>query len=225
MSGGDEKRGSWDRLTETFLAGVLGILPLALTVAVLAWVVGFVHDLAGPSSACGKLLQSVGMTVSTCELTAYVLGLITAVVLVYVLGVMVQHGAGRRWQSAFDGALHRIPVLGTVYDASKNLSSVFDRRKDSLQGMQPVICYFGDDGVAATPALMPTPDLVRMRGKDYHVVIIPTAPVPFGGALFCVKAEWVKPADCSFDELVGIYMSMGFSAPKCLGRGEAGSSE
>src|SRR4029079_16936112 len=108
----------------------------------------FVHDLAGPDSTCGKLLRCVGMTVSTCELTAYVLGLISAVVLVYGLGVTMQYGAGRRWQNAFDGAFHRIPVCGTVYDASKNLSSVFDRRKDSLQGMQPVICYFGEEGLA-----------------------------------------------------------------------------
>jgi uncharacterized membrane protein len=45
---------------------------------------------------------------------------------------------------------------------------------------------------------------------------VPTAPVPFGGALLCVKAEWVKPAACSMDELLGMYMSMGMSAPAHL---------
>ena len=40
-------------LTQTFLTGVVAVLPLALTVIVLAWVVGLVHDLAGPSSLCG----------------------------------------------------------------------------------------------------------------------------------------------------------------------------
>ena len=46
--------------------------------------------------------------------------------------------------------------------------------------------------------------------------MIPTAPVPFGGALICVKASWVQPAECGFDDLVGVYMSMGVTAPRCL---------
>jgi hypothetical protein len=40
-----------------------------------------------------------------------------------------------------------------------------------------------------------------------------------------VKSEWVKPAECGFDELMGIYMSMGLSAPKCLGRNNPDDAE
>jgi uncharacterized membrane protein len=198
------------------------MLPAALTLAVLAWVVVFLHDLAGPKSAFGRLLSSLGMTVTACELTAYFLGLIGTFLLVYLLGVFVEKGMLLRWHAAAEGALQRIPVVCTVYDASKNLTSVFDRRKDSIQGMTPVMCYFGDDNSVATPALMPTPERLRIGNQEYHVVIVPTAPVPFGGALVCVKADWVKPADCSFDELIGIYMSMGSSAPACLGHGNKG---
>jgi uncharacterized membrane protein len=209
-----------ERVIQTFVAGVFGLLPLALTIAIVAWIVRYLHDLLGPTSAFGKILRSFGMAVTTCDVTAYLFGLVGAVLIVYGLGVVVQNSIGRRWHSAMDGVLQSIPLLGTVYDASKNLTSVFDRRKDALQGMTPVLCYFGDDGAAATPALMPTSEVIRLGGRDYHVVIIPSAPVPFGGALVCVRSDWIKPANCSFDELIGIYMSMGSSAPKCLGRGD-----
>jgi uncharacterized membrane protein len=99
---------------------------------------------------------------------------------------------------------------------------VFDTRNNALQGMIPVMCYFGGSGGAATPALMPTRELVRLGEDDYHVVMIPTAPVPFGGALMCVRADWVKPAEFSFDDLIGVYVSMGLTAPDCLGRRERG---
>lgn len=200
------------------VAGVFAILPLGLTFAILAWVIKFLHDLTGPRSVCGKLLQAVGMTLTACEVTAYLIGVVGALLLVFSLGLMVENSIGRRWSAAMDGVLQRIPVFSTLYDASKSLTSVFDRRQDSLQGMTPVMCQFGDDGAVTIPALMPTPEVLHLGGSDYHVVIIPSAPVPFGGALVCVRAEWVKPAECSFDELVGIYMSMGSSAPRCLGQ-------
>ena len=205
------------RASQTLISGVMGILPVALTLAVLAWVVVFLHDLVGPQSSFGKLLSSGGMSVTACEVTAYLVGLVGAILLVYLLGVLIENGVAMTWHSAMDNAMQRIPVVSTVYDASKNLTSVFDRRKDSLQGMAPVMCYFGPDSSIGTPALMPTSQRIRMDDQEYHIVIIPGAPVPFGGALLCVKADWVKPANCTFDELVGIYMSMGSSAPASLG--------
>jgi uncharacterized membrane protein len=218
MPSGQDRRSVVDRLIQTFITGVMGVLPLALTFAVLAWVVVFLHDLAGPASAFGRLLRSAGMTITACEVLAYTIGLFGTVFLVYGLGLAAEHGGNLGWKSTFDKALQRVPLLGTVYDASKNVTSVFDRRGDSLKGMTPVVCYFGGDRNAATPALMPTSQPVRLNGQEYHVVIIPTAPVPFGGALLCVKADWVEPAACGLDEMIGVYMSMGVSAPRCLSR-------
>lgn len=213
------------RIMQTFLAGLFAILPLALMLFAIGWVTRLLHDLAGPYSIIGQILRSIGMTVTACEISAYVFGLAGAVLLVYGLGLLIEYGVGRHWNSMMDSTIRRIPILRTLYDASKNLSSVFDTRNDSLQGMIPVMCYFGDDHVVATPALMPRPDVLRIGDKDYRLVIIPSAPVPFGGALLCVKAEWVQPAECSLDELIGIYVSMGFSASECLATGELAKSE
>jgi uncharacterized membrane protein len=213
------------RVTRTFFAGLFAILPLALTLLVIGWVTQYLHDLAGPQSTFGRVLRSIGMTVTACEITAYAFGAAGALLLVYGLGVLIEYGIGRHWNSVMDRTMRRIPILRTLYDASKNLSNVFDTRSESLQGMTPVMCYFGNDRVVATPAFMPTPDLLRIGGNDYRLVIIPSAPVPFGGALLCVKADWVQPAECSFDELIGIYVSMGFSAAGCFAAGKTAVSE
>jgi uncharacterized membrane protein len=213
-----EFRVPWRRLVRTLLVGVFGILPLAITFAVLAWFVVLLHNFVGPYSLFGKALRTLGLTVTGCEITAYAVGMLGAVVLVYGVGLVIENGVGQRLHGAIDASMKRVPILSTVYDASKHMTRILDRKKDDLQGMVPVMCYFGDEGAAATPALMPTQELVRFGGREYRVVIIPSAPVPFGGALVCVKPDWVKPADCSIDELIGIYMSMGASAPQCLGR-------
>jgi uncharacterized membrane protein len=207
-------------ISQTLVTGVFAVLPLALMIAVLAWITKFLHDLIGPNSACGRIFRSIGMTVTACDVMAYVFGLTGAVLLIYGVGWLVENRIGQRWNLAIDGVLQRIPLVSTIYDASKNLTSVFDRRDESLQKMTPVLCCFGNDASVAIPALMPTPEVLQLDGLEYHLVIIPTAPVPFGGALFCVRKEWVKPAVCSLDELIGIYMSMGSSAPGCLGKAE-----
>ncbi len=213
------------RLTQTFITGVIAILPLALTLAVLVWLVRLIHDLAGPYSLCGSVLRSIGMSIVACDITAYILGLIGVALMVLGLGVIIESGSLLRWRRSMDDVLHRVPVVGTVYDASKQMTSMFDRKPDARQNMAPVMCYFGDDRSAATPALIPTAELVRIGDIDYHVVMIPTAPVPFGGALVCVKASWVQPADCGFDELLGVYMSMGVTAPRSLGSDRQNKAE
>jgi uncharacterized membrane protein len=212
------------RLGQIFLTGLFCVLPLALTVFALGWIVMFLHDLVGPRSGTGKVLRAAGMTVMACEATAYLVGMLAAAASVFALGLLLERGIALRLRGAVDEALQRVPLVSTVYDASKNLTSMFDRRGDSLQGMTPVLCYFGDGHEIAVPALLPTSDPVTIAGVEYRVVLIPSAPVPFGGALFCVKAEWVKPTHCGFDELVGVYMSMGMSAPEQLSDPPAGEA-
>jgi uncharacterized membrane protein len=43
--------------------------------------------------------------------------------------------------------------------------------------------------------------------------LIPTAPVPIGGALIYVPTEWVRPADIGVEKLSAVYVSMGITAP------------
>jgi uncharacterized membrane protein len=44
-------------------------------------------------------------------------------------------------------------------------------------------------------------------------VLIPTAPVPFGGALLYVPMSWVRPANIGVETLTAIYVSMGITSP------------
>jgi uncharacterized membrane protein len=71
-----------------------------------------------------------------------------------------------------------------------------------------VFCRFGSEGGAGILALLVSPQVFRIHGRDYQVVIVPTAPVPVGGGLLFVPAEHVLPAEMSVDGLMSIYVSM-----------------
>jgi uncharacterized membrane protein len=62
--------------------------------------------------------------------------------------------------------------------------------EDSLKSMSPVWCFFGGEGSAAVLVLMPSRDTVVIGEHSYVEVLVPSAPVPIGGALIYVPAEW-----------------------------------
>jgi uncharacterized membrane protein len=59
----------------TFIAGLLAVLPVVVTVAVIVWVVSLIDQFVGPHSAVGNLLVSIGLTVVETQIAAYVIGI------------------------------------------------------------------------------------------------------------------------------------------------------
>jgi hypothetical protein len=85
------KRGL-ESLAATWLAGLLVLLPLALTLAVLAWVFSLVNRLVGPGSTVGQLFAALGYPFSSHARLAYLFGALVLVVVIYLLGVVVRSG-------------------------------------------------------------------------------------------------------------------------------------
>ena len=216
-----EKPGVLRHISRTFLAGLLAALPLTLTLAVIVWLVEFIHRFMGPGSALGRMLRSIGLKFSTSELVAYVIGIVMTLTLIYFLGVLVEAGMKNRWSTLVDSTMDRVPLVRSIYSALKKLMQMFEARDPSeLKAMKPVMCHFGGRGGTAVLALMPSPERIRMGDRDYYGVLIPTAPVPFGGAILYVPVDWVEPLDVAFDEMFNIYMSMGATSSEYL-QGEA----
>jgi uncharacterized membrane protein len=199
----------------TFVAGLLAVLPLALTVAVIVWIASLVDQFIGPHSAMGRLLVSIGLTIVETKIAAYLIGIVFVLSAVYVLGLLVEVGLQRRLQVFVDAVLRRIPLVGSVYNLAHRFVGMLDRKEEAdLKTMSPVWCFFGGEGGAAVLALLPTPETILLGGHKCHAVLVPTAPVPFGGGLFFVPVEWIKPASFGVEGLTSIYVSMGISAPQ-----------
>jgi uncharacterized membrane protein len=144
-----------------------------------------------------------------------VIGIAVVLLAVYMLGLFVEAGFQRRLQPFIDSSIRRIPLVGNVYDLAHRFVGMLERKEQTdLKTMRPVWCFFGGEGGAAVLALLPTPEPILLGGQPCHVVLVPTAPVPFGGGLFFVPAEWIKPASFGVEGLTSIYVSMGISAPQ-----------
>jgi uncharacterized membrane protein len=207
------------RAAQVFLAGVLTILPVAITVAIIAWVVGFIRQFVGLDTPVGHFLERFGLRFVSDNALAYLIGVVLVLAIIFALGVVVESGARTLIQRLLDAVLQRIPIIGSVYGTSKQIVSMFDQKDtDALKGMQVVFCYFGKETGAGFLALLVSPERYRINSRDYQIIIVPTAPVPIGGGLLFVPAEAVQPTDLSAEGLMSIYVSMGITASQFLAK-------
>ena len=210
-------RRSFQSIAGTWLTGLLLLLPLALTAAVLIWAFNLVNRLVGPGSFVGGLFSAVGYSFSDHPDAAYVFGTLVLIAAIYVLGLIAQLGLKRPLKRLAYVALRRIPIVGSLYKLADRFVGLLDQKQEAdIGAMSPVWCFFGGKG-AAVLALAPSAQPVAIDGQSYLAVLVPTAPVPFGGALIYVPAEWVRPANIGVDKLTAIYVSMGITPPPALG--------
>src|SRR5215470_15586892 len=201
----------------TFLAGFFVLLPLAVTITVIVWVSTFIYAYVGPDSAIGRILISIGFRLSDSPIAAYAVGAVVVVGLIYVLGLGVESRLESRVRLLIDSSMDRIPFVRNLYDVTKRFVAIMDRKdQEGLKSMSPVWCFFGGDGGAGVLGLLPMPKPILVGGEPYHVVLVPSAPVPVGGALVYVPAAWVKPANIGVETLMSIYVSMGVVSPQIV---------
>jgi len=198
------------RLARTFIAGLLVILPIVLTVVLVVWVANIVITFVGPNSVVGRMLITLGFGFYASTWLAYLFGVLVVAFLIYVLGVIVESRLEHSVHNIIGNVMQRIPLIGYIYDMAKRLIAIVERRDDGdFKGMRPVWCFFGGDGGAAVLALLPSTEIVTLGDEPYHVVLVPSAPVPVGGALVYVPVKWIKPADIGIEGLMSIYVAMG----------------
>lgn len=201
-------------ISGTLATGAIAILPVAITVAAVVWLAGLLLDAVGPDSALGAFLASIGLTLSASPAVAYLLGVLILLIVLYTLGFAVQARFTSRIRTALDGAVRRVPLVGPLYGFSSQFVGMLrpDESAD-LTKMQPVWVCTGEGGEATVLALMPTSETISVDGLDRVGVLIPMAPVPFGGVLLFVPRSWIVPARLSVEQLTSIYLSMGLTAP------------
>jgi uncharacterized membrane protein len=200
-----------------FLTGLLAALPLAATVAVLVWTVQLIYAWLGPTSLFGKALIGMGLDVSGSEVVGYLLGLGVVLLCILALGLLVQTRLQPVLLAGLNGVMQRIPVVRHIYDmAQKLVGLVSQRDEQGTRSMTPVWLHFGGQGQAAVLGLLSSPQAVMVGDAPYLAVLVPTAPVPVGGALIYVPESWVQKADVGVDGLTSIYVSMGVTSPQHL---------
>lgn len=206
------------RVSQVFLTGLLAALPLAATAFIVGWTVVTLYAWLGPNSAVGGVLKQLGLGVTGSEVAGYLIGLGLVVLAIFGLGLLVQTRLHGWLLASVDSLVQQVPLVRNVYDLVRKFVELLSQRDDNgTRSMRPVWLHFGGPGqAAAVLGLLSTPEPVLVGGQPFLGVLVPTAPVPVGGALVYVPQAWVSPADVGMDGLTSIYVSMGVTSAQHL---------
>jgi len=204
-------------MLSTFLAGLFAVLPIMITVGIMAWVGGLLKAWLGPESIVGKALFQMGLRFVTDPIVASVLGWVAVLLAIWFLGALLKWVGKKRIEKAFNAAVERIPLVSVLYRPVAQVVDMLQRRPtDTMQGMSVVYCAFGGEGGAGFLGLLVSDHVYRFNGQACQVVYVPTSPVPMSGAVVFAAADSVHRVDMQVDDLMKICLSIGVMSSKVI---------
>lgn len=206
----------------TFLAGLFVLMPIVLTIVIFNWVIEKIATVLGPGSFLGDLLMTGGGSIigSNHAILAYLFGILIAITLIWLLGLLVKARAKQRFNRSIDELFERIPVIRSIYKPVAQVMRLFSTEDNKeLKSMTVVMCRFGGAAGADILALLTRPEVYTINGERRQLIYMPTSPLPMsGGLIFVAEANIYPVPGMAVDDLMKIYLSLGVLAPETVGR-------
>lgn len=191
------------KFASIFLAGLLAVLPIVVTAAVVMWLIRAAESILGGllSVLLPGPLYLPGM------------GLLLAVLLIFLVGLGIQGAVLSQLMQWIDVALNRIPLVKTVYGAVRDLTSLMSG--DSSTRFRQVVTVQLPNmpirlvGFVTVDALSST---VLAGTADEVAVYLPMS-YQIGGYTLLLPRELLTPLDMSFEEAMRFVITAGLSRP------------
>ncbi len=185
------------------LTGLLTVLPLLITLLVFQFLIRIIRNLFAPVLVHFfpdmPIWLKYGATFAAVLLFLYFLGLLTG------------HFLGRWFWTRFESILLKIPLLRSIYSASREVVLMFSN-PEKKGYREVVLVEFPRPGMKAIGFITGTVN--DEQGKLYYKVFIPTAPNPTSGFLEIVEAGQLTSSNLTVEEGIQIIMSGGILGPQ-----------
>jgi uncharacterized membrane protein len=197
-----------------FMRGLLFVVPIAITL----WLVGFVLGLANDwlGSIVGALVRLL-LPVLT-HLPATGLGLLISVVSMLLLcalltgiGKLASYRIGKEGLRLVDHLFIHIPGVNSVYRATRKMVEAFGDSGASFQR-----CVWLRFPASYYTLGFVTKEIAPEGGRKLLVVFVPHCPNPTGGFTQVVPEDETRASDISPDEGLKLVLSMGVLTPENL---------
>jgi uncharacterized membrane protein len=189
------------------LAGLLVLVPLAITVGVLDWIVGTLD----------QTLQILPLAWHPDHLIGFHIpgfGVLLALAIVLIIGAVASNFLGKKLVGWWDALLGRIPIVRSIYSSVKQVSdTLFSENGNAFR--KALLIQWPREGVWTIGFQTGTPggDVVNHLDGDYLSVYVPTTPNPTGGYFVMLKKSDCIELKMSVDEALTYVISMGVVSP------------
>ena len=190
------------------LAGLLVVVPIAITIWVLEWIV----------SSLDKTLLILPASWHPDKLLGFHIpgfGVLLAIGILLVLGATASNFFGNKLVNWWHASLNRIPVVRSIYSGVKQVSdTLFSETGNAFR--KAVLVQWPREGMYTIAFVTGTPggDAANYLHGDYLSLYVPTTPNPTGGYFVMAKTSDCIELKMSVDEALKYIVSMGVVVPE-----------
>jgi uncharacterized membrane protein len=194
-------------LRKWLFAGLLVIVPLMITLAVLKWIVGTLDQTLlilpngwQPDHVLGFHIPGFGVVLTLAILLA--------------AGAVTSNFVGKKLVKWGDAVLVRIPVVRSIYSSVKQVSdTLFSEGGNAFR--TAVLIQWPREGVWTVAFVTGAPggEVANYLQDDYLSVYVPTTPNPTGGYFVMLRRSDCLELDMSIDSALKYIVSMGVVSP------------
>ena len=188
-------------------AGLLVIVPVAITIWVLDWIIGTLDQTLLILPQKWRPDELLGFHIPG-------FGVLLTLLILLVVGAVASNFLGRKLVKLGDAIVHRIPVVRSIYSSVKQVSdTLFSESGNAFR--KAVLIQWPRDGVWTVAFVTGSPggDVLTYLKDDFLSVYVPTTPNPTGGYFVMLRRSDCIELDMSVDEALKYIVSMGVVAP------------
>ncbi len=187
-----------------FITGLLIWIPFGITL----WVINLVV------TTLDSLLPAVLEPRGWLGIDVPGLGVVLAVAVVFLTGLLTANIIGQRLVAVWDATLARIPFFKSIYVSVKQVSdTLFSSSGQAFRKALLVQYPRNGSWTIAFQTGTPGGDVANHLHGDYVSVYVPTTPNPTSGFFLMMPRSEVIELDMTVDEALKYVISMGVAAP------------
>jgi uncharacterized membrane protein len=217
-----------------FLRGLAAVLPTLITLWLLVWAWNFLWNYLGQYILVGigwvwSLIAHptvVPFTTDTYLLNylenqlpgwaVRTIGVVLAIVLVYVIGLIVGNFIGRTAWRLIEVAVMRMPLVRAIYPAVKQVTDfLLADRKNQFESSRVVAVQPHEKGIWSIGLVTGpgVPALTDSVGQEMISVFVPSTPTAFSGYVLVVPRDSVVELPLTVEEALRLLITGGVIAP------------
>jgi uncharacterized membrane protein len=195
-------------LRKWLLAGLLVIVPVAITVAVLRWIIDTLDQTLQILPASWQPDRLIGVHIPG-------FGVLLTLAILLIVGAIASNFVGRKLVRLGDAIVTRIPVVRSIYSSVKQVSdTLFSESGNAFRTAVLVQWPRPDVWTIAFVTGTPGGDVTTyLRGEEYVSVYVPTTPNPTGGYFVMLRKSDCIELKMSVDDALKYVVSMGVVSP------------
>lgn len=185
------------KLTKTFLAGLITILPLLLSVALVVWLIETLEAVANKYLLwfLPDFLHIPGM------------GIVLGVMIVFAVGLLMELPGAKGALQKIEVPFSNVPLVKSVYFAIKDLTGFFTADKEKKSGQVVLLTMPGGWQIVGLMTRSDFSDLPSsLKQEDQVVVYIPMS-YQIGGVSVFVPKSWVTPIELDVESTMRMILT------------------